>query len=319
MLPTLRYLMLIACLLPAALSAHAGRPSAPDTLRGTPDSSRERVEPKALETVRRMGGLLTGLKQFSFEAEETNEQILPDTGQKVQVTDLRRVVVARPARLAGSVKGDTSDRQFFYDGAQFAMLDRDKNVYATFPVSGPIENVLDELHRRHQVSVPLADLFFPNPEQVLLEQVDTGRWLGLHTVEERKCHHLAFTQRNIDWQLWVDAGEKPWPRKLVITYRRQPGEPQYIAVLRDWDTRPDVREAVFRFTPPRGAVKVEPFGPAAPGSEPMPPALRPGDAPGVAPPAPGPAGSPPGLRPPPVKPPAAKPPAARPPAKRGMR
>ncbi len=41
-------------------------------------------------------------------------------------------------------------------------------------------------------------------------------------------------QDDIDWQIWIEIGKRQIPRKLVITYKNLPGQPQFIAILRDW-------------------------------------------------------------------------------------
>jgi hypothetical protein len=40
------------------------------------------------------------------------------------------------------------------------------------------------------------------------------------------CDHLAFTESNIDWQIWIQRSGKSLPRKVVINYRTTPGLPQ---------------------------------------------------------------------------------------------
>jgi hypothetical protein len=95
-----------------------------------------------------------------------------------------------------------------------------------------------------------------DPYKALTEQVEEGEYLGLHRVGDRKCHHLAFRQRGLDWQLWVDAGDKPLPLKFLLTYRRQPGEPQFATVF-TWDLSAQPSEDAFTFKAPAGARKIE--------------------------------------------------------------
>jgi hypothetical protein len=227
------------------------------------DKPKPAVDPKAVEVVKVMGAHLGGLKQFSLDADETLEDILED-GQKVQFSNRRHVVIARPNRVWGTVEGDTANNHFVYGGKGLHVLDKDKNTYVTLPVEGPLEKMLDEIHQRYGVQVPLADLLFPKPDQVLLERVKTAHYLGKHQVDGIKCHHVACAQDIVDWQLWIDAGEKPWPRKLVITYKKQPGAPQYEAVLRNWNDKPEIKDEQFRFDPPKDAKKIDVLERSAP-------------------------------------------------------
>ena len=61
----------------------------------------------------------------------------------------------------------------------------------------------------------------------------------------------------IEWQIWIDASDQPLPRKLVINYVHEPGEPQYSAVLRRWNLDPQFPDDLFTFEAPEGAQKVD--------------------------------------------------------------
>jgi hypothetical protein len=61
---------------------------------------------------------------------------------------------------------------------------------------------------------------------------------------------LAFDQKNIQWQIWIDAGEKPWIRKLIITEKKVPASPQWTAYFTDWNLSPQLADKLFAFAPP---------------------------------------------------------------------
>ena len=71
------------------------------------------------------------------------------------------------------------------------------------------------------------------------------------------CHHLAFEQATIDWQLWIDAGKDPLPRKLVISYKTEDEVPQYSVTIRKWNLVPRLPDQLFVFTPPAGSSRVD--------------------------------------------------------------
>ncbi len=71
------------------------------------------------------------------------------------------------------------------------------------------------------------------------------------------CEHLAFTQTNIDWQIWIEDGAKPVPRKFLITYKDEPGSPQFTALFSNWDFETKLPDFVFKFEPPAGASKIK--------------------------------------------------------------
>ena len=224
-----------------------GEPSAPPP---------RRVEARAEQELKKMGEFLAGLPHFALEAEETFDE-LPDGELRRQLTNVRRIAVERPNHVAADATGDTLSRASWYDGRTVTVLDKEHNVYATIEAPATIDATLDELTDEYGVVLPLADLLYSDPYAVLMAGVSYGRYLGIHQAAGVACHHLAFSQETIEWQIWIDAGDKPLPRKLVISYVQEPGEQQYSAVIRRWTLDAKVPEGLFTFETPEGAQKID--------------------------------------------------------------
>lgn len=222
-----------------------------------PDAAPQRhVEARAEQELRKMGEFLAKLPRFAVEAEETFDEI-PDGELRRQLSNVRRVALERPNHVAADATGDTLSRASWYDGKTVTVLDKEHNVYATIEAPGTIDATLDKLADEYGVEQPLADFLYADPYAVLMEGVTYGRYLGIHQVAGVECHHLAFSQQTIEWQIWIDAGDKPLPRKLVISYVQEPGEPQYSAVLRRWSLDSKPPEGLFTFQAPEGAQKID--------------------------------------------------------------
>jgi hypothetical protein len=200
--------------------------------------------------------LLAATPRFAFEAEETFDEVF-ERAPRLQLTNVRRVLVEKPGRLTAEAAGDTLYRAAWFDGRRLSVLNREENVYTTLDQPPTLDAALDLLSSKYGVDVPLSDFVYSDPYAVLSEGALYGEYLGIHQASGVECHHLAFTQASIDWQIWIDAGEKPLPRKLVISYREEPGVPQYFATIRKWDLEPTIPEGAFRFEPPQGARRVE--------------------------------------------------------------
>jgi hypothetical protein len=206
--------------------------------------------------LRAMSDKLAGLERFAFEVEETFDEI-PDGEPRMQLTNVRRAAVERPDRLVTDAEGDTLHRAAWLDGETATVLDKAHNTYGQVEVPPTIDAALDALAKRYGVEPPLEDFVFSDPYAVLTEGVRYGRYLGLHRAAGALCHHLAFVQDTVEWQVWIDAGDDQLPRKFVLTYVREPGEPQYTAVWRKWSLAPTFPEGLFTFEPPPGARRVE--------------------------------------------------------------
>jgi hypothetical protein len=221
-----------------------------------PKPETHNIEPKADECLKAMSNYLAGLKTYSFQVEEFFDDV-QDDGQKLQLSNQRHMSVSRPDKVFGEDVGDTADSFFYYDGKTATVFDRRQKTYATENVPGTIDTMLDDLHDRFDTDQTLADFLFTDPYKVFTEHVQSGTYVGLHYVGTVKCHHLAFRQKTLDWQIWIDAGDQPLPRKLVTTFKRQIDEPQYIALIHRWDVNPKLSDDLFQFQAPVGVRKVD--------------------------------------------------------------
>ncbi len=222
------------------------------------------VGAEAERLLRGMGAFLKAAPQLSFHAEITFDDLLR-SGQKIQLAASNDVVVRRPDRVYSEYQGDSDSKQFWYDGKDVTLYDGRHDVYAVAKGAGSIDATLDRVMETLGFTQPLADLMYSDPYAVLRENVQYGFYVGPSVVGGTRCHHLAFTEKTIDWEIWIEDGTQWVPRKLVITYKTLPGAPQFEAVLSDWDLVTHTPDALFTPALPPGASRIE-FRAAASGS-----------------------------------------------------
>lgn len=235
--------LLLGCLSVAPASAETS-----STLRD--------IDPRVDQILRAMGDYLKTASQFSFQTDVTFDQVLSG-GRKLEYGRSATVSVRRPDGLQANVSGDLVNERVWYDGNRFTLLDVDKGVYSTVDVPGSIDAALDHMASVYGVVSPVADVVYSDPYSILVENITSGVYVGRHVVRGVMTHHLAFTQDNIDWQLWVEDGAKPVPRKVVIDYKNVPSNPQYTAWLSNWDFYPRLPDSLFEFVPPNNSRQVE--------------------------------------------------------------
>ena len=248
--------------LTAAACGRGGAPAAPPPEPPPPPIEAELapgsrlVEPRAQELVRQMSDRLVRATALAIEAEEVHDEV-PVDAPRQQLAAVRRVAMRRPDRLVGDASGDALNRSFWYDGQTFSALDREQNVWASGQVPPTIDAALDWVFEQTGTVIPLADFLYADVYDRLMGSVQRGVYVGIHEAAGVPCHHLSFEQATIDWQIWIDAGREPLPRKLVITYKTEDEVPQYSVTIRKWNLDATVPEALFRFTPPDGARRIE--------------------------------------------------------------
>jgi len=214
------------------------------------------IQAKADQVLRQMADYLKSLEQFSFRAESTIEEVL-STGLKLQFAYTANIYVRRPSRLRANGSGDRFNQQLFYDGKTVTLLDKGSNVYATIKAPGNIEEALDYALEAFNLSAPLSEIIYRNAYDILTEEVQSGFYVGLSSIRGVKCHHLAFRQKEIDWQIWIEDSKTPVPRKFIITEKWVTGGPQFSSLIDGWNASPRLKDSLFNFLVPKGAEMIE--------------------------------------------------------------
>ncbi len=214
------------------------------------------VDPQALAILKRMTDYLAGLKQFSVETRSSIDAVLT-SGQKLQFDNGVTATVQRPNKLHARRKGDLLNQAFYYDGKSLSLSNPDDRYYATVAAPATLEDMLDFARTKLGVFVPAGDLLYKNAFELLTQDVKSGFIVGKSIVGGVRCDHLAFRGPEVDWQIWIEEGAKPLPRKYLITSTQDPGSPQFTILMSDWNTAPQLTDFAFAFTPPKGARKID--------------------------------------------------------------
>lgn len=214
------------------------------------------VEAHADRLLKEMGDYLKSADSFTFHAESSYDAI-DRNGQQIRYGGTTDVAIHRPDRLRSKFIGDERQMQTFYDGKTVTIYNAAVNMYAITDVPPDIDSAIDKIFDKYGVSVPLADLVYADPYNILIANVIEGCWVGRHSIAGVPCNHLAFTQESIDWQIWIEEGPRPVPRQVLITYKDEPGWPQYLARLKSWNFQPKFSNDYFQFQPPTGSDEME--------------------------------------------------------------
>jgi len=213
------------------------------------------VDPAAIQALKDMGAFLQTLKRFRVSTELTGERVLAD-GQKLQHTAEASMDVERPNKLRAFMHSARSERQLFYDGKTVTLYTPAQKYYSTVEFSGTIGELIGRLEEKFGVQVPMSDLFLWGTPAAPLDKIESAMNAGQDFIDDDLCDHYAFRQAKVDWQIWITTGNKPLPRKVVITNRSDEARPQSVSFI-DWNLKPNFKDSVFKFTPSKGASKIE--------------------------------------------------------------
>jgi hypothetical protein len=223
---------------------------------GAPQDPDVRIDPRADAAMRSMSDYLTSLGSFRFHGSSVTDVVTHD-GQKIQVVAAQNVELKRPNRLRTERQDPRMDAVVRYDGRQLSVYGKRTGYYATAPMPPRIDDAVDVARRRYGIDAPAADLFGEHPYDTLMEDVVVGHYIGLEPIEGIPCHHLAFQGRDVDWQIWIEDGERPLPRRYVITSKHDPTQPEFGVMLTNWEPNARIADHDFVFQPPPGATRIE--------------------------------------------------------------
>jgi hypothetical protein len=214
------------------------------------------IEEKAMTSLKRMGEFLSKAQRFSVTV-DAGADVVQDWGQKVEFGETRKMIVRRPDRLRIDVtKRDGEVIGLVFDSKQLAFFNRQDKVYATADKPGSLDEAIAYFVDDLDMRLPLGELLLSNLPQVLQERVRSAYYVEQAAIAGTPCDHLAVRGDRVDMQFWVAQGDQPLPRRMVITYTRAEGQPQYWAQFSEWNLSPEVPDSLFVFTPPEGAAKI---------------------------------------------------------------
>lgn len=220
----------------------------------TPVSAQETSDAKKI--VKAMSDYVTSQKNISFAFDSTIE-VVTRQQQKIQFSSSGQVLLSRPDKIRATRTGGYADVELVFDGKTATLYGKHRNLYAQVDALGSVDQLVERMRSRLEVDMPGADLLMTTVFDDLMNGVIISSHIGRGVIEGIECEHLAFRNDDVDWQLWVEVGAKPIPRKYVITTTAVNGGPQYTLVIRDWKTDGQPAPNAFAFTPAAGAEKVE--------------------------------------------------------------
>jgi hypothetical protein len=213
------------------------------------------IDPAAVAALNKMGTYLRTLGTFQVKSVQTTDDVL-DNGQTIQSNGVIDLLAARPNRLRAEIISDDRHQLLFYDGKSFTIYGQLVNYYATVPAPPTIGEVIDKLDEKYGIEMPLVDLFkWGSPQSDFAKYITGAIDVGPSSIDGTSCEQYAFRQQGLDWQIWIQLGDFPLPRKLILTTTDDDARPRHSQLL-TWNLAPSFNDEAFTFDPPDGAQKI---------------------------------------------------------------
>jgi len=246
---------------PAAAKPAAAKPAAKTgTARAAAASAASQpkgpaVDPAAVKALTDMSAYLTSQQTFRIVS-ETSLDVVTNDGQRIQLDGEVRYKVRKPNAFVIDLVSDSWNRQYVYDGREFTLYAPKLGYFAQAPAPATIRETIDEIGQRFGISLPLDDLFrWSGADAERAQSLTSGYRVGTATVDGVATDHYAFREGKIDWEIWIQQGAQPLPRKLVIVDRKDVAAPAFTARL-TWTVNPPLSDEDFAFRPAQDAKRI---------------------------------------------------------------
>jgi peroxiredoxin len=234
------------------------------------------VDPKAQQVVDKWGKFITGLRGFQFDGGVA--LTIEQQGKKQSQDFVLKFAAERPNKLAFTVEAPPQGgAQIASDGSDLSIFIKGFNKYGVEKAP----ETWDAMLQNPLVAGPLgfgnasvvtAALLNEDPAKKLLEKTTSVAYGGVVDLGGVKCDLIEATGEELDWKMWIEAGDKPLVRQFVpdlakafakmakASQQKSPYENMKITntvTFKDWKTDPKFSPEAFAFTAPEGIEKAE--------------------------------------------------------------
>jgi hypothetical protein len=221
------------------------------------------MEQRALDRLKRMSATLGAAKAFTYRSRSMAE-VPANTGQFITLFATSDVALARPNKLRVHVTGEVPNFDFYYDGATITAFAPTKHVYSVASAPATIDAMLPFVMEKTGIQFPSADVMYSDPYAILTKDLTSAFVVGPATVDGAPCEHLAFMAPGVNWEVWIETGQRALPRRLAVTYTTVQNFPRFLVEFADWNLQPKLTASRFVFNRPRNATQIEFVSPTGP-------------------------------------------------------
>ena len=213
------------------------------------------LDPEALSILKATTDAITGANSFSFRARVTRDR-LATNDQLVTYFNEDTVTVSRPDKVRIDVDGEHHNVQFIFDGKTVTLFDPETKLYSSHSAPHTIDGMLEAVDKQG-IHFPIRNLLQSKPYDSLVEGIQSAYIIGRVNINQKTFIHLVFTEASADWQLWVEPGDKPVLRGMIVIYKTQPGMPRIVMDFSDWNLNAQPEASLFEFTKPEDAHEIQ--------------------------------------------------------------
>jgi hypothetical protein len=237
-------------------SAQPASTAMPRSALADPIANEGVIEDGAIDALKEMSTFLSSANTMQIVSNGSLD-VVTNNGQRIQLDGTTTYKVRKPAGFVIDYSSDVKSRRFIYDGKNFTVYSPKLGYYSTVAAPATNKEVLKTIYDKFGIALPLEDLFrwADGSSDDRIKALKSAYDVGPATIDGVETDHYAFREENTDWEVWIQQGDQPFPKKLVIVDRNDPAKPTFIARL-SWTLNPAFSDADFAFVPDANAKQI---------------------------------------------------------------
>ena len=183
--------------------------------------------------------------------------VVQDSGQKIEFRQIGKASIDRPKQMLVSSETSSGLKQrVIIDGSTITVADDGHQLYSQIAHDGSLDDTIKYFVQDLRMRLPLAPIFMQQLPAEMKRRALQIDYVEFDNTLAVPTHHLAVQMASTDLQIWITEGDKPVPMRVILTYKEEPGAPQFWADFSDWNFAPQYDPATFTFVPSKDARKI---------------------------------------------------------------
>lgn len=210
---------------------------------------------RAIEIIDRMSETIGELTSCSFQVKSSEDKPHERAGYLRQFAT-HDVYLVGPDKMHILSKTPKNRYAYWYNGDLMMYYSFTFNHYGFMETPDNIRETIDLVNAEYEVDFPAADFFYPTFTDDLMESSDFISYQGLTEVDGQECYYIVAKGDHKLVQLWISSGSFTLPLRYTIQDNKNE-KLQFEGIFSNWQINPSLPDALFDFTVPADARRLQ--------------------------------------------------------------
>ena len=211
---------------------------------------------EAVKVIKQMDAYTGSMDKFVIEAESYTDATI-GAGLVISNPSTSVVTVDRSGSLHSIRKSAAQASEIYLHKGNLTVYTSKNKFFTRAKVPAELREGLEFALEEFDVETPLFDLLVVDSlDHYVSAEADVIYVTGESSIRGVDCHQVLISGAHIDLQIWIEKGDKPSPKRTLMTYKDEQTLPRHDVFI-EWDATNDFKSSVFEFKPPKGAHEID--------------------------------------------------------------